>query len=104
MTPVYFHNEQKENETNSQDPWLFSSGPHLLIAYTQQLEILVTSLPWVAIFYMFRIDCLELILFLFYLHIPKKFITLKKFITFVNCIFLYVTEQTLLFTGLPRKV
>ena len=104
MTPVYFHNEQKENETNSQDPWLFSSGPHLLIAYTQQLEILVTSLPWVAIFYMFRIDCLELILFLFYLHIPKKFITLKKFITFLNCIFLYVTKQKLLFTGLPRKV
>ena len=75
MIPVYFHREQKENETNSQTPWLFSSGPHLLIAYTLQLEILVTSLPWVAAFYMSRIDCLELILFLFYLRIPKTFIT-----------------------------
>ena len=26
-TPVYFHREQKENETNSQTPWLFSSPP-----------------------------------------------------------------------------
>ena len=72
-TPVYFHREQKEMKPTPKLPGC--SVPHLLIAYTWQLEILVTSLPWVAAFYMSRIDCLELILFLFYLCIPKKFIT-----------------------------
>ena len=42
ITPGYFHRKQKENKTQKTS-WLCSI-PHLLISYTQQLEILATAL------------------------------------------------------------
>ena len=49
MTPGYFHRKQKNDETRG-TPWLLGySFPHLLIANTWQLEVLVTALPLVSV-------------------------------------------------------
>ena len=42
ITPDYFYRKQKENKTKKTSS--LCSIPHLLISYTQQLEILATAL------------------------------------------------------------